>query len=83
MSKRARITLQPIDEPDAAPPSEEPAPPQAARPRAERNVSGTPKPQTAATETAKWRPATGLIVKAVLAGLAIAAVVLLIRKRPL
>ncbi|MGB5200929.1 MAG: hypothetical protein WBR56_13610 [Sedimenticolaceae bacterium] len=83
MSKRARITLQPIDEPDATRPTEEPAPVQAAQSRAETEVSDNPEPQAATPETAKWRPATGLIVKAVLAGLAIAAVVLLIRKRPL
>lgn len=83
MSKRARITLEPIDEPEATPPSEKPAPVQATRSRVETKVSDSPKPQAATPETAKWKPSTELIVKAVLAGLAIAAVVLLIRKRPL
>lgn len=83
MSKRARITLAPIDEPEAEPPSEEPAPVQATRARAKSKVSDKPRPQTATPEAANWKPSTGLIVKAVLAGLAIAAVVLLIRKRPL
>ena len=83
MSKRARITLEPIDEPEAAPPSEEPTPVQATRSRADSKASGKPRPQAATPEAAKRKPPTGLIVKAVLAGLAIAAVVLWVRRRPL
>jgi hypothetical protein len=83
MSKRARITLEPIDEPEAAPPSEEPTPVQATRSRADSKASDGPKPQAARPETANGPPPTGLIVKAVLAGLAIAAVVLWVRRRPL
>ncbi len=83
MSKRARITLEPIDEPEATPLSEEPAPAQATRSRAGSKASDNSKPQTAAPKRANWKPATGLILKAVLAGLAIAAVALLIRRRPL
>ena len=82
MSKRARITLQPIDEPEAAKPSEGPAPVQATPSRDESQASDSPRPQAAAPETTRWRPTTGVIVKAVLAGLAIAAVVLLTRRRP-